>query len=385
MQQMLLDTFFPLRDAQQHYYLGMECIQNATFYADEERVFSKEKKLRGCSFLMEQVVVPIDKVGAMDKDARFTVVGMVERSSARPVELVSSSLFCWWATLSDGNKNRVTLFISLWHWDSHPKCVRRGDILVCRNCRNDKEKGISLKMPAGCWILVSGDNKDAMPPRSFLTEAETKAVQVLRRANFDVRFDCKFIPQAHVHYRRSPSSSILLLASKPPLYRHLEEEDLASSGNEISLDAVQVVILWPFHDSYWGAVLWDGYGFGSWASCLSSDMVAILQDAVTFCDGWIRVVEARLQVPEFTDRPELLLCSVWAILPKNEDVLYRIEHLGAFGPFDISAPRKPVILRDWHNYVWLCSSCSSSSYWPKTFCFCCGKRFDVMRDAVIEK
>lgn len=328
-------------------------------------------------------MVPIDKVGTMEKDARFTVVGMVERSSTRPIELVSSSLFCSWAALSDGGgKSRVSLFISLWYWDSHPKCVRRGDILVCRNCRNDgKEKGISLKMPAGCWILVSGDRKDPMPPLSFLTEAETRAVQTLRRVIFDVRFDCKFIPQAYVPHRRH-SSIPLLLASKPPLYRHLEEGDL-DGGNEISLDAVQVVILWPFHDSYWGAVLWDGYGFGSWASCLNPFVVAILQDAVTFCDGWIRIVDARLQVPEFTDRPELLLCNALAISPKNEDVLYRLEHLGAFGPFDIAVLRKPVILSDWHNCVWLCSSCSSSSYWPKTFCFCCGKRFDVMRDAVV--
>ena len=336
--------------------------------------FFLEKK-EGCS--MEREVVPIGKVGAMDGDARFTVVGMVERSSGRPVELVSSALFCSWATLSDGNsKNRVSLFISLWHWDSHPKCVRRGDILVCRNCRNDKEKGISLKMPAGCWILVSGDGKDPMPPPSFLTAAETRAVLGMRQM-ICIRFECKFIPQAYVPTSHRPS----LLASKPPLYRHLEEEDLGKG----SLDAVQVVILWPFHDSYWGAVLWDGYGFGSWASCLDSFVVAILQDAVTFCDGWIRIVEARLQVPDFTDRPELLLCSVRAISPKNEDVLYRLEHLGAFGPFDIAAPRKPVVLSDWHNYVWLCSACSSSSFWPKSFCFCCGKRFDVMRDAVIEK
>ncbi len=328
------------------------------------------------------VVTPLCKARLQDLDARFTLVGLVERSSP-PMETSSSTLYNTLVTLSNG-LDYVVVCMSLPQWESHPKCLRRGDILVCRNCRRQRD-GVVLKLPAGHWVLVNGEETAALP--RCLSEQEVAVVLELRSlvatGALGFTFCTTFLPQAYLPCRRRVSK--LARAVEVPFYFHLEQLFFATLQEKqafASLDAVQVTILWPFHESFWGAVIWDGYGYGFWAAALNCDVVAILHDAVWFCDGWVRVKKSRLQ--SRTDgHPELLLCDIAAISPKNEDVLFRLEHKAAFGPFDVASPA-PSVLKGWYNYVWLCNVCLSTSYWPKAFCFCCGKRFDVQRDTLLE-
>lgn len=182
---------------------------------------------------------------------------------------------------------------------------------------------------------------------------------------------------------KGQKSSLLVVI--PPLYAHLEQ--LFRPGHEegVSVDAAQVTLFWPFHESFWGAVLWDGYGCGFWAAALDSRVISILHDAMAFCNGWIRIKNARFQAKITDGLPELLLLSVLAISPTHhDDVLTRLEHKEAFGPCHVPFPR-PRVLKGWHNYMWYCSACACTSYWPKVFCYCCGKRFDILYDSVFEK
>ncbi len=328
------------------------------------------------------VVLPVYKALGQDLDARFTLIGLVEQSSS-PME-TSCNLFNTLVTLSDG-MNYVMLCISLAEWESHPKCLRRGDVLLARNCRR-VSGSIVLKGTAAAWILLNGREVEAAP---MLPDSEALAVKQLRwlvaSGALGFVFSTKFYSQAYFPRRRRLALDSLTLVA--PLYDHLEQlfRPLTGFAKVVSLDAVQVAIFWPFHESYWGAVLWDGYGFGFWAAALDLHVIAILHDAVSFCSGWIRIKVARLQARITDGLPELLLSSVVAISPKQEDdVLTRLEHKEAFGPCHVPAPH-PVVLKGWHNYMWLCNSCLCTSYWPKVYCYCCGKRFDVLHDDVIKR
>jgi hypothetical protein len=332
------------------------------------------------------IVLPLSKVPTQSWDARFTIVGLIERCS---LPLASGSAFCTILTVSDGWFFAVVC-VSLPGWEGHPKCVRRGDIMVLRCCRRSKGTNdwLVLKGVAAQWILVCGEMGESQEDPKCLTDAEALVVKQLRllvgSGVLGFTFSTRFYPQAFVPLavKRAKDASLVFL---PPLYKHLEQ--LFRPGHEegLSFDAVQVTLFWPFHESSWCAVLWDGYGCGFWAAVLDVKVVSIVHDSITFCNGWIKIKSATLQARITDGLPELLLEDVLAISPMHHDeVLTRLEHKEAFGPCHVPAPR-PRVLAGWHNYMWHCCACDCTSYWPKVFCYCCGKRFDILYDSVFEK
>jgi hypothetical protein len=229
--------------------------------------------------------LPLSKVPSQGWDARFTVVGLIERCS---LPLASGSSFCTILTVSDG-WSFVVVCISLPGWEGHPKCVRRSDILVLRCCRRSKGTNdwVVLKGVAAQWILVCGEMGESQEDPKCLTDAEALVVKQLRllvgSGVLGFTFSTRFYPQAFmpVALKKARQASLVFL---PPLYKHLEE--LFRPGHEecLSFDAVQVTLFWPFHETSWCAVLWDGYGCGFWAAVLDTRVACILHDAITFCN-----------------------------------------------------------------------------------------------------
>lgn len=325
-------------------------------------------------------VLPLRMVGSQSWNARFTLVGVIERCS---LPMVSSCSFNTIVTLSDGLSFAVVC-ISLANWESHPKCVRRGDVMVLRCCRRSKGTSdwLVLKGRAAQWILLSGE--EGVDPKC-LTDEEARVVKQLRlliaSGALGLTFSTRFYPQVCLPPVKKQAPLVVI----PPLYKHLEEMFRPGHEEGLSFEAVQLTLLWPFHESCWGAVLWDGYGCGFWAAVLDLTVVSILHDGVAFCNGWICIKSARLQARITDGLPELLLLDVLAISPQHHDeVSTRLEHKEAFGPCHVPAPR-PRVLKGWHNYMWHCCACDCTSFWPKVFCYCCGKRFDILYDHVFEK
>jgi hypothetical protein len=208
------------------------------------------------------IVTPLCKALSQGLDARFTLVGLVERSSPRME--TCSTLYNTLVTLSNG-LDFVIVCLSLPQWESHPKCLKRGDILVCRNCRRQRD-GLVLKLLAGHWVLVNGEETAALP--RCLSETRRSSRFRISKLSGDwsswVHFPHHILPQA---YLPRHGVSKLARAVEVPFYFHLGQLFFATLHEKqtVALDAVQVTILWPFHESFCGAVVYGiitGTDFG---------------------------------------------------------------------------------------------------------------------------